>query len=224
MGNNGGQFVKGSVPWNKGLKGIHLSPSTEIKKGQHLSPNTEYKGGSTPWIKDRKHSQATREKMSGTWFIAESEPWNKGIPTDNRQKERISKSIRSKYDNDPGYRQRISRSTRLAMQNVDREKLAYWRGKERPFKSRIKQSEAMKTIWAALGANPSPYPFEYNNELRKSILNRDRGCLICRRQTGLHIHHKDGNKSNNNPNNLITLCSHCHIGGHRKGAIKCESV
>lgn len=27
------QFKKGMVPWNKGLKGIHLSPKSEFKKG-----------------------------------------------------------------------------------------------------------------------------------------------------------------------------------------------
>ena len=27
-------FKKGIVPWNKGVKGIHLSPATEFKKGQ----------------------------------------------------------------------------------------------------------------------------------------------------------------------------------------------
>ena len=31
---NSGSFKKGLVPWNKGLKGIHLSPSTQFKKGQ----------------------------------------------------------------------------------------------------------------------------------------------------------------------------------------------
>ncbi len=29
-----GQFEPGSKPWNKGLKGIHLSPETEFKKGR----------------------------------------------------------------------------------------------------------------------------------------------------------------------------------------------
>ena len=27
-------FKKGHIPWNKGQKGIHLSPATEFKKGQ----------------------------------------------------------------------------------------------------------------------------------------------------------------------------------------------
>lgn len=29
-----GQFVRGIVPWNKDVKGLHLSPDTEFKKGQ----------------------------------------------------------------------------------------------------------------------------------------------------------------------------------------------
>lgn len=42
----------GKPAWNKGLKGIHLSPKTEIKKGQHLSAKTELKKGLIP--KSRK--------------------------------------------------------------------------------------------------------------------------------------------------------------------------
>lgn len=29
-----GQFEKGLVPWNKGVKGLRMSPATEFKKGQ----------------------------------------------------------------------------------------------------------------------------------------------------------------------------------------------
>lgn len=31
---NRGSFKKGLIPWNKNLKGIHLSPGSEFKKGQ----------------------------------------------------------------------------------------------------------------------------------------------------------------------------------------------
>lgn len=33
MSTNKGQFKKSHKPWNKNLKGIHLSPSSEFKKG-----------------------------------------------------------------------------------------------------------------------------------------------------------------------------------------------
>jgi len=38
-------FKKGDVPWNKGLKGIHLSPSTEFKKGQPKENHNNWQGG-----------------------------------------------------------------------------------------------------------------------------------------------------------------------------------
>lgn len=59
-----GQFIKGNIPWNKDLKGIHLSPNSEFEKGhiphnkdgqhpyghkwqkgEHISPETEIKSG-----------------------------------------------------------------------------------------------------------------------------------------------------------------------------------
>ena len=38
-----GQYEKGHIPWNKGIKGLRHSPETEFKKG-HLPANTKYNG------------------------------------------------------------------------------------------------------------------------------------------------------------------------------------
>jgi hypothetical protein len=44
--NNSTTFKKGHISWNKGLKGIHLSPDTEFKKGQFTGENhPSWKGG-----------------------------------------------------------------------------------------------------------------------------------------------------------------------------------
>jgi hypothetical protein len=44
--NNDTRFKKGHLTWNKGLKGIHLSPETEFKKGQFTGENhPSWKGG-----------------------------------------------------------------------------------------------------------------------------------------------------------------------------------
>jgi len=41
-----GKFKKGHKPWNSGVKGIHLNPSTEFKKGEMVGKDHySWKGG-----------------------------------------------------------------------------------------------------------------------------------------------------------------------------------
>src|SRR5690349_14976423 len=41
-------------------------------------------------------------------------------------------------------------------------------------------------------------------------------CERCRENpSGLHVHHLNGNPADNRPDNLITLCAHCHMLMHR---------
>ena len=51
---------KGSVPWNKGRKGIHLSPETEFKPGRRDSDHPEWKGEDASYIS--KHAWVSRWK------------------------------------------------------------------------------------------------------------------------------------------------------------------
>src|ERR1044072_1473371 len=45
---------------------------------------------------------------------------------------------------------------------------------------------------------------------RKSYFER------CRESpSGLHVHHLNGNPADNRPDNLITLCAHCHMLIHK---------
>jgi len=74
---DGGEGVNiGSIPWNKGTKGIMkpnnttfvegnvIGEETRIKKGDRLSPNTEFKVGLIPWNKGVPNSEKTRKKIS----------------------------------------------------------------------------------------------------------------------------------------------------------------
>lgn len=65
------------------------------------------------------------------------------------------------------------------------------------------------------GISFEPYSYEFNKSLKLAILERDNyTCQLCgaspedRRE--LHPHHKDYDKANRNPDNLITLCHSCH--------------
>lgn len=66
------------------------------------------------------------------------------------------------------------------------------------------------------GIWPSPYPDDFNEELKERIRNRDnRKCQRCSVPEyeccrALDVHHIDGNKFNNFDDNLISLCPSCH--------------
>jgi hypothetical protein len=52
-------------------------------------------------------------------------------------------------------------------------------------------------------------------KLRETVLLRDgHACVICSGTETLHIHHSDGDNTNDDPENLITLCSFCHARVH----------
>lgn len=144
-------------------------------------------------------------------------PWNKGIPSPfkgiPRSKavcEKVSKSLMghlvsiesrqkmSKATKGKTYEERygIITATRLRKLHstiMSREKHWAWKG----------------------GIADSPYPVDWTNTLRRSIRERDKyTCQLCSNQQSsiaFHIHHIDYDKKNCNPNNLITLCIHCHI-------------
>ncbi len=59
-----------------------------------------------------------------------------------------------------------------------------------------------------------PYGVEFSPELKERIRKRDNyECQEChkKQEKALCIHHIDYNKKNNNPLNLISLCTSCHM-------------
>ena len=56
---NKGRFEKGHIPWNKNLKGIHLSPNSEFKKGMK-SWNFGFRGKFTGKTYDALHDWVER--------------------------------------------------------------------------------------------------------------------------------------------------------------------
>jgi hypothetical protein len=55
------------------------------------------------------------------------------------------------------------------------------------------------------------YTHGFTDKLKREIKKRDGNrCQRCGRTTGLDVHHIDGDRFNNEPENLITLCKECH--------------
>ena len=98
---------------------------------------------------------------------------------------------------------------------------------------RAKISAALKRLYADPTKNPrwlggisrEPYAWEFNEELKEEVRRRDNHkCQLCGApqaecEKTLHVHHIDYDKANNDPVNLITLCSSCHprtSGANRK--------
>lgn len=71
------------------------------------------------------------------------------------------------------------------------------------------------------GGAGQEYPEEFNRALKKFIWERDRHvCQICGRKVSPkdlvgHVHHINGNKEDNDYDNLILLCIHCHARIHK---------
>ena len=64
------------------------------------------------------------------------------------------------------------------------------------------------------GISKLPYAFDFTNELKKDIKDRDFNiCQTpgCMNTENLHVHHIDYNKKNSSIDNLITLCISCHV-------------
>jgi len=93
------------------------------------------------------------------------------------------------------------------------------RGTKASLETRAKMSAARRgdkhPLWRG-GISREPYGWEWSKELREVIRQRDgHRCQLCgRSQTEckrvLSIHHIDYDKQNNDPANLIALCSRCH--------------
>jgi len=90
----------------------------------------------------------------------------------------------------------------------------WMKGKKHRPESNIKRSLAQSGSkhynWQG-GKSFEPYTIDWTNTLKKSIRERDKyTCQICGKEPATDVHHKDYNKENCDPKNLITLCHECH--------------
>jgi len=51
---------------------------------------------------------------------------------------------------------------------------------------------------------------------KMEAVNRDQQCRLCQTTAALEVHHIDHEPTNNQVDNLITLCRTCHMQYHHK--------
>ena len=136
-------------------------------------------------------------------------PWNKGLKHSEETKQKMSEA--RKRQNTKEYREQISHQ---------------FKGVIRSKKTRNKMSEAKKgnknPAWRG-GIASDEYPSDWTETLKRSIRERDNyECRICGKQQekiAHHVHHIDLDKTNLDPENLITLCQSCHRKTYRHGEL-----
>ncbi len=87
-------------------------------------------------------------------------------------------------------------------------------GEDTRRKDRIAKTGESNPAWMG-GTSFYPYPPEFNTLLRQTVFKRDEfTCQLCgampEESKELHPHHKDYDKDNCDPDNLVTLCHGCH--------------
>jgi len=189
---------------------------------EHKRKISKSKKGQIPWNKDKIMPKEFREKVSkskkgkpngrlGTHHLEEtkkkiSENSGKfwlGKHRSRKTKQKIKEGNLDQYPSEE-VKRRMSEShkgkrlTKIAKKKISGENNGNWQG----------------------GISNEPYPFDFNEELKELIRQRDNyTCQLC----GIHqdelkgwnrkldVHHKDYDKDNLDPDNLITLCRSCHI-------------
>lgn len=99
-----------------------------------------------------------------------------------------------------------------------------WRDLAKRTDVRFKISRAKMGPKNAMWKGGKTPPNWHRSELRRLGVDLTT-CSECPARTRLiHVHHKDGNRGNNDPSNLEVLCPKCHGHAHRKPRKKYEFV
>jgi hypothetical protein len=193
-------------PINRALK-----PATYAHNHHPGREKTQFKKGDTYSHWSGKKNPAAAERMRA----------RKHTPEEGRK--RIA-TKRARYGNslvppDVVARRKEKKQVRAEQKMIER---ANRPKMKRRHSEKTKQIISIKTSgpnnhgWKG-GRGTLPYGPEFTRKFKRLIRERDNyTCQRCgktQEQQGrtLHVHHRDRDKFNNDPTNLITICSSCHV-------------
>ena len=162
--------------------------------------NYGFQKGGTPWNKGKS-------------------PWNKGLYLSDDHKRKISETMSGRSCSNP---------ESFFSTSFKKGRTAWNKGEPLTPEHRENVSKALSGSnnpnWQ--GGISQIYGWDWTQTLRKAIRERDGfRCQVCGKEyhpngRKLSVHHIDYDKMNNNPKNLITLCTSCHVkttaGNHDK--------
>ncbi len=177
---------------NKGNLGKQATEETKQKM-------KEAKIGYIPWSKGKNLTEKHKEKIRFSKI---------GKKRTEEAKQKTSETLKENY-----------RIGKMIPWNKGKE--AWNKGKKMPELSKkykgkgnpmYGKAREFSGNWCG-GKSLEDYNFEFNKELKDEVKKRDMNvCQTpnCMNISCLDVHHIDYDKTNNNPENLITLCHSCH--------------
>lgn len=186
-------YGKNHIPWNKDLKNCYSDETREKMSmsamGKIISPETRRKIGEKSKL--HKHSEEAKKKIGETHSGSKCNFWKGG-----KKREECIVCGKEFYNyNYQKNRRHCSNECRYI--TISNEK-----------------SGENSILWQG-GKSFEEYTVDWTRTLRRAIRERDNyTCQVCGLEQGdrAHsVHHIDYDKKNCNPDNLITLCTKCHI-------------
>lgn len=197
------------------IKGKRYSPSTEFKKGHHWRKPQLFRD------RDWLHNEYIAKKRSSCDIAKDFEVTDSAIifwlKKHNISRRNTSQVRKIKYwgqsgESNPMFGKKSRAGTRHSEEAKTKMSKA-WECRIVSEETKLKLKGEKNPRWLG-GKSFEPYSIDWTQTLKQSIRERDNYvCQLCNKlliNKKACVHHIDYNKTNNNLENLITLCSCCH--------------
>ena len=185
-------------------------PFTEEHK-RNLSEALKGKKGYKHTEEWKKKASERMKKNNPMWQLEARKKMSeirKGIKFSEEAKRKMSEAHKGKPSPKKG--KHLSKESKKRISRAQKGK------KKPPFTKEHKENMGKAKLgsknpqWQG-GTSFEPYSIDWTETLKRSIRERDKYiCQLCSKY-GNTVHHKDYNKKNCNPNNLINLCGSCNV-------------